>query len=119
MKKIIHVENSEFFRKLMRTFLEKEGFEVESFDSAQEANFSIGAGSGDMVITAMTFHDIDGFDFVHKILESFSGPVIVVSSSVDKDLEEKLLDLGIRAALSKSGQWQESLKPHLASLKNS
>ena len=117
MKKIIHVDNSEFFRKLMRSFLEKEGFEVESFDSAQEANFSIGAGSGDMVITGLTFQDIEGEEFVQKIMDSFSGPVIIVSSSVEKSLEEKLIDLGIRAALGKSGNWQEGIKPHLAALK--
>ena len=117
MKTIIHVDNSEFFRKLMRNFLEKEGFEVESFDSAQEANFSISAGSGEIVITGLTFSDIDGVEFLLKIMDSFSGPVIVVSSSVDKALEEKLIDLGIRAALSKSGSWQEKLKPHLLALK--
>ena len=117
MKTIIHVDNSEFFRKLMRGFLEKEGFEVESFDSAQEANFSIGAGSGDMVITALAFSEIEGMEFVQRIMESFSGPVIVVSSSVNKALEEKLIDLGVQAALSKSGAWQGKLKSHLAALK--
>ena len=117
MKKIIHVDNSEFFRKLMRTFLEKEGFEVESFDSAQESSFSIGAGSGDMVIMGLAFADIEGADFVRKALDSFAGPVIVLSASVDKATEEKLIDLGIRGAINKSGQWQAGLKPLLDQLK--
>jgi DNA-binding response OmpR family regulator len=117
MKKIIHVDNSEFFRKLLRTFLEKEGFEVESFDSAQEAGFSIGAGSGDMVIMGLAFFFFLGAEFINKILESFSGPVIVISSSVDKTLEAKFIDMGIRAAFNKSGPWQEGLKPHLDQLK--
>ena len=103
----------------MRSFLEKEGFEVESFDNAQEASFSIGAGSGDMVIMGLAFADIEGTEFVRKALDSFSGPVIVISSSVDKPTEESLVDLGIRAAINKSGNWQESIKPHLEALKKS
>ena len=118
MKKIIHVDNSEFFRKLMKTFLEAEGFEVESFESAQEAEIVIGAGAADMVIMGLTFADIDGEKFVSRTVESFAGPVIVVSSSADnKEREERLIDLGIKAAIDKSGPWKESLKPYLSVLK--
>ena len=116
-KKIIHVDNSEFFRKQMHNFLEAEGFEVESFDNAQEAMFSIGAGSGNMVIMGLTFQDLGGEDFVVKVLESFSGPVLLVSSSVDKDKEEQLLKLGIKAAINKSGLWKAALMPYLSELK--
>ena len=117
MKKIVHIDNSEFFRKLMRTFLQAEGFEVESFDSATEANLVIGAGAADMVIMGMTFSEMEGEEFIRKIVESFMGPVIVVSSSLDKYKEENLLGLGIRAALNKSGSWKEGLKLHLSVLK--
>ena len=117
MKKIIHVDNSEFFRKQMRSFLEAEGFEVESFDSAQEASFAIGAGSGDVVITGLTFADLSGEEFVVKVIESFSGPVFVISSSVDQKMEENLVELGVKAAINKSGPWKDSLKPHLSALK--
>ena len=101
----------------MRTFLEAEGFEVESFDSAQEALFAIGAGSGDMVIMGLTFADIEGREFLAKTVESFAGPVIVVSSSLDEKAEEELIELGARAMLNKSGPWKENLKPHLEALK--
>ena len=117
MKNIIHVDNSEFFRKQMRTFLQAEGLEVEGFDSAQEANLTIGAGVADMVIMGLTFSDTDGREFVKRTVEAFSGPVIVVSSSVDKKSEEELRKMGIVAAYNKSGAWKENLKPHLEKLK--
>ena len=101
----------------MRAFLESEGFQVESFDSAQEAGFSIGAGSGDMVITGLAFSDLEGEDFAGKIVEAFSGPVIVVSSSVDSDMEKKLQAIGIKAAINKSGPWKDLIKPYLTALK--
>ena len=113
MKKIIHADNSEFFRKLMKTFLEKEGFEVESFESAQEANIAISGGNVDMVIMGLAFADMEGEEFLKKVVESYAGPLVVVSSSLDKEKEKKLLALGAQATINKSGPWQESLKHHL------
>ena len=118
MKNIIHVDNSEFFRKQMRLFLEGEGFSVEGFDSAQEANLTIGAGSADMVIMGLTFVDVDGYEFAKRIVESFTGPVIVVSSSLTKEKAGELKALGIVASFDKSETWKEGIKPHLSALKN-
>jgi len=117
MKNIIHVDNSEFFRKQMRVFLEEEGFEVEGFDSAQEANLTIGAGSADMVIMGLTFTDIDGKDFAKKIVETFTGPVLVVSSSLTGERANELKALGIAATFDKSGPWKDGVRPHLLALK--
>jgi CheY-like chemotaxis protein len=117
MKKIIHVDNSEFFRKLVSSFLQGEGFEVESFSSAQEASLSIIGGILDMVIMGLTFADANGEEFLNRILESFTGPVIVISASVDENKNKELLAKGVTAAIHKSGPWQQSLKPHLSALK--
>ena len=117
MKKIIHVDNSEFFRKLVRIFLEREGFEVDSYGSAQEANFVIASGSADMVITGLAFADSEGEEFLRRTIESFAGPIIVVSASMDQEKEEKLLAMGVHAVISKSGSWQDHFLPHLRALK--
>ena len=101
----------------MRTFLQAEGYEVEGFDSAQEANLTIGAGGADMVIMGLTFADIDGIDFVKKTVESFSGPVIVLSASLDKAKERELKEMGILKALNKSGPWKDEIKPYLSKAK--
>ena len=114
MKRIIHVDNSEFFRKHMKTFLEKEGFEVESFDNTQDANLAIGIGLAEAIIMGLTFSDGGGEEFLARILESFSGPVIVISSSADDDKKEKLLDLGAKMVFNKSESWKEKLKACLS-----
>jgi len=116
MKKIIHVDNSAFFRKFMRNFLVKEGFEVESFDNAQDSNMAISGGAVDMVIIGLTFVDTEGEEFLSKIQNYYSGPIIVISSSVEKH-EEQLMSLGIKDAISKTGPWQERLRLHLSALK--
>ena len=117
MKNIIHVDNSEFFRKQMRIFLEENGFVVEGFDSAQEANLTIGAGSADMVIMGLTFTDTDGYDFAKRVVESFTGPVVVVSASLTKEKANRLKEMGILAAFDKAASWKEGIAPHLSALK--
>ena len=116
-KKIIHVDNSEFFRKLVRTNLQAQGFEVESYDSAQEASLAISSGFIDLVIMGLTFADVEGHEFFHRIVQSYAGPVIVISSDVNEEKEADLISKGAKAAINKSGPWKEKLKLHLAELK--
>ena len=109
------MDHSEFFRKFMRNFLKKEGFEVESFDSAQESSIAILGGAADLVIVGLAFADAEGEDFLNKLQGFYSGPVIVLSSSVDGKKED-LMSMGITDAISKTGPWQERLRFHLAEL---
>jgi two-component system cell cycle response regulator len=117
MKRIIHVDNSDFFRKQMSAFLASEGFETEGFASAKEAEMVIAGGSADIVIMGLTFADTDSESLIQRTIESFAGPIIVVSSSINKEKEEKLIAQGVRAAVSKSDSWQDNLRPHLLALK--
>jgi len=94
----------------------KEGFEVESFENAQESNIAISGGAVDMVIIGLTFVDAEGEEFLNKIQETFAGPIVVLSSSVDSK-EELIMSFGVKDAISKSGPWQERLRLHLAALK--
>jgi len=105
-----------FSARLMYTFLAGEGFGVESCDNVSDANFAISSGTAAMVITALTFADMSGEEFLQKINDFYAGPVIVISSSITAEKEKELLELGAKAAINKSGSWQEQLKPHLAAL---
>ena len=116
MKKIIHVDHSAFFRKFMRNFLVREGFEVESFDSVHDSTMAISGGNVDMIIVGLTFVDAEGEDFLHRIQATYTGPVVVVSASVDSR-EAEIMSLGVKDAISKTGPWQDRLRLHLAALK--
>ena len=117
MKSIIHVDNSGFFRKIMENFLTKEGFEVEGYGSPEDASMAISGGSAAMVIAGLAIAGVEGDDFIKRIIEFYNGPLIIISSSIDKQKEEELLDLGVKAAINKSGKWQEALRPYLAEIK--
>ena len=117
MKTIVHIDNSEFFRKIMRNFLNKEGFEVEGYDNAEDANMAISGGTASMVIAGLAIAGVEGDDFVRRIIESYAGPVIIISSSIDRQKEDSLLAIGVKAAINKAGSWQDLLKPYLDAIK--
>ena len=116
MKKIIHIDNSEFFRKLMKNFLTQEGFEVESFSNAEEAGMAISGGLASMVISGLAFAGMEAEEFIRRTKENYAGPLVVISSSLDPQKKSSLSGLGVKAAIDKSGPWQESLKAELAAL---
>jgi DNA-binding response OmpR family regulator len=116
LKKIIHIDNSEFFRKLVKNFLAQEGFEVESFGNAEEAGMAVSGGQASMVISGLAFAGMEAEDFIRRTRENYAGPLVVISSSLDPQREAALRTLGVKAAIDKSGPWQEALKAELAAL---
>jgi DNA-binding NtrC family response regulator len=116
VKTVIHIDNSEFFRKIMRTFLAQEGFEVESFDNAEDAGMAISGGLASMVISGLAIAGMEAEDFIRRTREVYAGPLVVISSSLDPQRESALRALGVKAAINKSGPWQEALKTELAAL---
>jgi len=113
MKKIIHVDNSGFFRKQMRIFLEAKGFEVESYSTVQEASIAIAGGLADMIIMGLAFSDAEGEDFLTRTVESFDGPVIILTSTADRAKIRRLISLGAKAVINKSSTWKNELNQYL------
>ena len=115
MSKIVHVDNSGFFRKLIKTFLLDKGHESENFSRGEDAIDIVMEGNTVCVITGMELADMNGEEFIKRLLVNTQDvPVIVITSS-DNELQfEKLRTLGVRAIIPKSGRWKEDLAEHLA-----
>lgn len=112
MKKIIHVENSDFFRKLVRTFLSERGFLVESFNHGSAALEAINTGEVGLIITGLSFSDMEGSEFIKRAIGyPHNIPIIALTSTQDPETEHLLYELGIKARVLKSGIWQEQLLP--------
>jgi two-component system cell cycle response regulator len=111
MKHIIHVDNSEFFRKLMKTFMSEIGQELESFENGADAMEAVNSGRVNCVITGLELADMSGDEFIKRLkVAAQSLPVIVVSSK-EGDADKKRLEaLGVKAIIKKSGDWQKDLK---------
>ncbi|MDR2898593.1 MAG: response regulator [Spirochaetaceae bacterium] len=114
MKKIIHADNSEFFRKQMKTFLIEQGYTVESCNSGEEVLDVVNTGDAALVLTGLTLFDMDGEELIKKIATSrHTVPVIAVTASDTEMKRMKLSALGVKAMISKNGSWQEDLLPYL------
>jgi two-component system cell cycle response regulator len=111
MKHIVHVDNSEFFRKLMKTFLSELGRESESFERGEDAIEAVKAGRANIIITGLQLADMSGEELIKRLtVSSQAVPVIVVTSSEDEVQAQRLRALKAKAVLRKSGDWKEELK---------
>ncbi len=109
-KKIIHADNSDFFRKLVKTFLSEEGYVTENTDSGAETLAHVEDGSASAIIMGMALKDMSSEELIKNILLfPKKVPVIILTSNDDESEKEKFLRIGFTAYISKAGNWQEEL----------
>jgi DNA-binding response OmpR family regulator len=97
----------------MQKFLINEGFDVESFSTWADADMAINSQHIALVITGLTLADISGEAFIQRLLNSYTGPVIIMSASVNPDEEATFRARGIQATIPKSGGADKELTGHL------
>lgn len=103
-KRILVVEDNELNMKLFRDLLETHNFEVIgthdgilAFDLACES-------SPDLILMDIQLHGISGFDIIKRLKRDDSMkhvPIIAVTAFAMKDDEEKILQSGCEAYISK------------------
>ena len=114
LKKIIHVDNSNFFRKLVKTTLAEFGHISENTDSGKETLDYLKNGTAEAIIMGMSLNDMTGEDLLKEILLLPNKiPVIVLTSNNDTEEKEKILKMGFTTYISKSENWQELLEKAL------
>jgi DNA-binding NarL/FixJ family response regulator len=111
MGKVIHADNSEFFRKLMRTFLSEMGFESESMERGEDVIKAINAGEASMVITGLSLADMSGEELIKRIIATpHPVQIITVTSNTEEAQAKRLSALGVMANILKSGDWKGELQ---------
>ncbi len=109
-KKIIHTDNSDFFRKMVKTFLSEEGYVTESTDSGIVTIEAVEANSVEAIILGMALKDMSVEELIKKVIVFPQKIPIIILTSNDNDSEkEKYLQIGLTAYISKSGNWQSEL----------
>jgi len=110
MKHIIHVDNSEFFRKQVKTFLSETGHYSEGFASGEEAMKAVNAGKVNCVITGLILSDMSGEELLKRLAVSSKHVVkIVVTGTHDETQFKRLEALGVKAVIQKSSDWKSEL----------
>jgi len=114
MLHVIHVDNSGFFRKVMRIFLMELGFQCDSYERGEDVLDAVESRKISCVITGLELLDMTGDDLIKKLL--FTGhpiTIIAVTSSGDEARIHHLAELGVKATIQKGSDWKEKLREYL------
>ena len=110
MKHVIHVDNSEFFRKMMKSFLSEKGLECESFEKGEDAVNAVAEGKASFVIAGLEFADMSGAEFLKRLMTlPQKTPIIIVTSSDEAAKHKRIEALGVKAIIMKTDDWKTEL----------
>ena len=110
MKHVVHVDNSEFFRKLMKSFLSEKGLECESFEKGEDAISAVADSRVSFIITGMELADMTGEELLKRLMVlPHKTPVVVVTSSDDPAKHKRAQALGAKAIVKKTDDWKAVL----------
>jgi FixJ family two-component response regulator len=111
---VIHVDNSGFFRKVMKIFIAELGLYCEGFENGEDALRAIKTRKASCVITGLELADMSGEDFIRQLLFSaHQMTIIAVTSSGDEERVKRLANMGVKATIQKGGNWKEKLRQYL------
>jgi len=115
MRYIVHVDNSKFFRKVMKIFLSELGLESDGFDLGEDALTAVMSGNVSCVITGLELPDMKGETLIGRMIAvapSSMTIIVVTSSAHDEERVKNLEAMGVKATIQKAGDWKEKLREY-------
>lgn len=95
MHKIALVEDEKDLNNLIKTYLEKEGYEVVSYYNGEDALQNTDKDIHLWILDIMLGGDISGYDIIKKIREDDTNVPVIFTSARDKELDKIIgLELG-------------------------
>ena len=114
MKKILIIEDSKPFRRLIEFILTKAGYEVISAKDGFEAIFKLSEGEvPDLILSDIEMPNFNGEELISNLFNSgiFSHiPVIILTGIESQEVKEKCIESGAYAYLNKPFDPTELLK---------
>jgi two-component system KDP operon response regulator KdpE len=93
--KVLVVDDEPPIRRLLRTTLTAQGYEVVEADTAKEALGQLARNRVDVLVLDLGLPDMDGIEVLQHLRKSGSDvPVVVLSSRTNEPEKVKALDLG-------------------------
>ncbi|MBK8806732.1 MAG: response regulator [Bacteroidales bacterium] len=103
-KKILVVDDSSSNILLIQNFLEDEGFEVVTALDGKAALEQVKNTKPDVILLDLMMPEIDGMQVMEKLKQDNKTkniPIIFISASKDRDIQQKAIDEGAHAFISK------------------
>ncbi len=110
MPRVAIAEDEELIRTMLRLNLEKGGYEVESFESAEELLESLEHGHFDVLLLDVMLPGMSGEDVIVRIREKgINTPILMVTARVDIETKVSTFRKGADDYLSKPFDMEELL----------
>ena len=102
MVKILVVDDAYFVRLSVRSFLERQGYEVFEGENGKQALTIYDEIKPDVVFCDITMPEVSGLDFLKIIMQSHpDAKVIMLTSARDESILAEAMSLGARDVLLK------------------
>jgi excisionase family DNA binding protein len=101
---ILLVDDDERMRELVRTELEREGYDVQEAASADEGLASIETRKPELVLLDVMMPHVDGWEMLRRIQERYGAgaiPVLMFSGQVDEKARRQAASSGARGFIGK------------------
>ena len=91
---ILIIEDEPAIRRLLRTTLNAQGYQVGEAATGAEGLAAIASQALDLVMLDLGLPDIDGLEIIRRLRSDSSVPLIVLTARSDERTKVKALDLG-------------------------
>ena len=91
---ILIIEDEPAIRRLLRTTLNAQGYQVGEATTGAEGLAAIASQAPDLVMLDLGLPDIDGLEIIRRLRSDSSVPLIVLTARSDERTKVKALDLG-------------------------
>ena len=95
MPRILVVDDEPNITELVKLYLEREGYQVETVASGQDALSRVAASHPDLIVLDLMLPDIDGFEVCHRIRAKSEVPILMLTAR--KEDVDKIVGLEIGA----------------------
>jgi excisionase family DNA binding protein len=101
---LLLVDDDDRMRELVRTELEREGYDVQEAASANEGLAAIEARKPELILLDVMMPHVDGWEMLRRIQERYGGgaiPVLMFSGQVDEQARRQAASSGARGFVGK------------------
>ena len=92
--RVLVVDDEQALRRLLRLYLEKEGYEVIEADDGLDALSLLRRGGIDLALVDVMLPELDGFEVVRRIRPESSIPIILITARGEEPQRIAGLELG-------------------------
>ena len=93
-KKILVVDDKQQLRRLLKSYLEGEGYDVITAADGQQALFAARQDNPDLILLDLMMPEMGGFDFMRIYTREAETPIIVLTAKLEENDKVVGLELG-------------------------